>query len=155
MPATTVVVTTPDHVIATYRHLAIIIWKVNTTLEGVRALREAARALAGAHPAGIGLLTLVEEGAPAPSGPARASMAQAAQTLGDVVRASAVTFEGDGLRASLVRAVVSGVNLVAKQPFPHQVFATVQAASQWLGPRLGPAIEPREIAQAVAQIRGR
>ncbi len=51
------------------------------------------------------------------------------------VRASALVFEGEGFSASMVRAVATGLALLARTSFPHHVFADVTAAADWLARR--------------------
>jgi hypothetical protein len=81
---------------------------------------------------GIALLTIVEVDAPVPESDVRDSVARFLRDSGWCIRTSAVVHEGAGFRASLVRAVVTGLTLAAHQPFPHKVFAAVPLASAWL-----------------------
>ena len=59
--------------------------------------------------------------------PPAASRNELAATLrgASFIKASAVAFEGQGFRAAAVRGVVTGLTALARQPFPHKVFAHV------------------------------
>lgn len=145
-----------DFCTAAWREVFVIIWRHNTTMAGVDACREGIGALGEAHPKGVAQLTIVEPGAPMPSAATRDALAAVLRDFATTIKVSGVCFEGAGFRAAAVRSVVTGINLVAKQPFPHKVFATVNAAASWLGPSLpeGPA-PSREIVEAVADLRTR
>jgi len=139
---------------AIWRDVFVIIWRRNTTIEGVKACDRTLTEARPDLPKGCGALTIVEPGAPMPSAEAREALSLFLREAGDVIQLSAVVYEGAGFRAAAVRSVVTGISLVAKQPFPHKVFATVAAASSWMAPSLpvGPAAS-RDVIQAVADLR--
>ncbi|TPV95453.1 MAG: hypothetical protein B7733_09875 [Myxococcales bacterium FL481] len=124
-----------DHVLATYKNLSIVIWRLNTQPNACRALHRQTNRLADKFPDGVGLLTVVERSAPMPSTESRKLIASffAGSTR---IKASAVAMEGSGFRASAVRSVVAGLTMMAKQPFPHKVFATLAVGLHWLVPEL-------------------
>ena len=102
------------------------------------------------------ILTVVEKQAPTPSSEARAALSNVLRHGADAVIASAVVMEGDGFRASIVRSVATGLALVARQPFPHRVFARTEDAAEWLDLRLGgQALHPSaaQISVALEELR--
>lgn len=103
----------------------------------------------------VGVITIVEQNAPLPSAEARRAMAEFLSTRRGRIAASAVVFEGAGFRAAAVRGVVTGLTLVAQQPFPHRVFAVVKDAAAWIcgaGPAEWTGQAPR-LDGAVAALR--
>lgn len=64
-----------DYVLATWNEIVAVIWRHETTLEAVRQLDEAVAELVRSHPKGIGMLTVVAEGAPLPPSAARKAIA--------------------------------------------------------------------------------
>ena len=46
----------------------------------------------------------------------------------DFERASALVFGGLGFKASIIRGVVTGLNLLAGYPFPYRTFADADTA---------------------------
>ncbi|MDP9034310.1 MAG: hypothetical protein M3O50_05855 [Myxococcota bacterium] len=109
----------------------ILIWKVDTTMRGVAAAQSVYDAFAAEHPAGVFLLTVVEQDAPMPSSEVRAALAAFLSTGVNRTLFSAVAHEGTGFRAASVRSVVTGLAMLAKLPYPHKVFASVDQAARW------------------------
>ena len=143
-----------DYCTAAWRDLFVLIWRHETTLEGIKAGRDALASMGQSHPDGCAMLTIVEPGAPMPPAEARDALSEVLRDAGDIIKVSAVVFEGAGFRAAAVRSVVTGISLVAKQPYPHKVFATVDAAASWLSPSLpeGPT-PPQTLVDSVVTLR--
>lgn len=149
---------TDDHAIAKWRSVGLYVWRGTTT---VRAARELARTIGlarEADPRGPGvLLGVVEAGTPPPSSEARAALAESLESGAGYVRASALVFEGEGFQASMVRAVATGLALLARTDFPHQVFADVASASDWLERRTravgAPRYQAAELQAALRELR--
>jgi hypothetical protein len=76
---------------------------------------------------------VIGESAPLPSAEARALSATVLRRL--PLAFSVVTFEGAGFRAAAVRAVVAGISLLAKVPYPYKSFASIEDASTWVAMR--------------------
>jgi hypothetical protein len=125
-----------DYCFAGWNAIFIVIWRHDTTSDGVRNLDLKLRDHEKAHPDGCGLLTIIEQGAPMPTSEVRTALARFMTEGARVIRSSAVAFEGAGFRAAAVRGVVTGLTMLARQPYPHKVFATMPDAAQWLGASL-------------------
>lgn len=108
----------------------IVVWKVDTTEAGMKRVSDLFRA--ASLPDRIGMLTIVDENANMPSSEARALGATFLARNANRIVASAVVHEGSGFRAAAVRAVVTGLSMIARQPYPHKVFPEVQPAASWL-----------------------
>jgi hypothetical protein len=115
------IVKTQDYALASWQQIFAVIWRRDTTVEGGEHLRSACTAFARTQPRGIGLLTVVESGAPLPPGPARRAIADFLAEGSAFIKCSAVVFEGSGFRAAAVRSVVTGLTLMARQAYPHRV----------------------------------
>jgi hypothetical protein len=146
-----------DYAFGGWRQYFVVIWRGETTMEAVDRLKTDFNAFAKTRADGAGFLTVVERHAPLPSGSVRDELARFLSAA-SILKASAVVFEGSGFRAAAVRSVVTGLTLLAKQPFPHKVFATVTQGSHWLVPEMnramGDAIGADELIDAVAVLRG-
>lgn len=120
-----------DHAVGTWNDYFIVIWRNETKMEAVEGMTKLFDEFAGQHPDGVGFVTIVERNAPLPPGSVRDALAR---FLGQAttIKGSGVVFEGSGFRASAVRSVVTGLTMLAKQPFPHKVFATVEQVTTWL-----------------------
>jgi hypothetical protein len=137
--------------------MLLVMWRGETRATTVNAMYPALQKLTRHFPKSVGMLTVIEENAPAPSAEARAAIARLFASAADDVICSAVAFEGSGFRAAFVRGVVTSLTMLARQPFPHKVFPGVPQAAVWLMPRL-PTITPRvatqaQMVEAVAQWR--
>lgn len=148
-----IIETGPDQTLAFWGDTFIIIFHRNTTVPGVAALANAASRFAEARPNGIGTVTIVEETAPMPPSDARAALAKALDDHSERVRVSAVAYEGTGFRAAAVRSVVAGLTMVARQPYPHKVFATVEEAMVWMAPQLPSPTSGQDLIDIVATLR--
>lgn len=140
---------TPDHVVATFHHVVITLFARETRPAIEVPIRKAMESLEGRYPGKLVLLSTVAEGAPLPGPEARAALAEAMRAGGNRVQRSALHFEGNGFRAAAVRGVTTGLILVARQPYPHQVFKSLEEAAAWVAPE----IDTRELLGAVDAVR--
>jgi hypothetical protein len=147
----------PDHLIATWRNVVILVWRRETLVAAVDAAQDVYDKLALANPGGLFLLTVVEAGAPPPSQEARYALARFLSSGAGRMILSAVVHEGSGFRAAFVRGVVTGLALLANLPYPHKVFGSVEEAATWFRMK---ATAPRswgeqELVLAVKELRQR
>lgn len=124
-------VATNNHILATWRNVVILVWRKDTTLEGVADAQRTYDDLAREHANGIFLMTIVEFGAPMPPPDVRDALATFLASGAGHTILSAVAHEGTGFRAAAVRSVVTGLAVLAKLPYPHKVFATADEACAW------------------------
>ncbi|WP_437521435.1 serine/threonine-protein kinase [Sorangium sp. So ce726] len=115
------IVKQPDYVLASWRQIFCIIWRQETTDDGVRRIGDSCTEFAKQHPRGIGLLTIIESRASLPPGHVRDALSAFLADASAFTRCSAVVVEGTGFRAAAVRSVVTGLSLVARQRYPHKV----------------------------------
>lgn len=143
----------PDLSLATWGDAFLLIWHHNTTVTGVSTLERTLNAFAAERPNGIGLITVVEESAPMPPSDARDVLAQFLERASSHIKVSSVAFEGSGFRAAAVRSVVAGLTMVARQSYPHKVFATVEEAMTWMAPQMPSPTTAKELSETVAATR--
>jgi len=89
----------------------------------------------------------------------RKQMAHIIRRWEDARTASATVILAEGLRGSLHRSVLTGLQLLAPAPHPTKVFATIPDAAWWLSPHVGQtcglAVTPEEITAAVDELAAR
>lgn len=131
MPSTLQVIeVTTDHALGHVGDVLLYVWRRQTTVAGVARLKAHAAAPRARERF---LLGVVEQGATLPAREVRDQLAAILKDgLGGRAVASALIFEGTGLQENLVRAAVMTLRLLARQRYPHQVFATTSAALDWL-----------------------
>lgn len=150
-------IATPDHVLATWKNVSLLVWRRETTIEGVRAARDVYDQLSKASPGGVFLCTIVEAKARAPDLEPRRALARFLANCSGTMIMSAVVHEGVGFTAAMVRSVVTGLALVANLPYPHKVFPTLSDADTWFranSPVAG-AWREGELLDVVTEIRRR
>ena len=93
---------TADHVLATWRSVVVVVYRVETTTEALRRLRPIVDDLAQQYPEGIHYLTIVETGAREPSSEVRDAISTFFTKSANAVKLSALVFEGTGFRAAFL-----------------------------------------------------
>lgn len=149
---------TPDFALGYWHDVFICCWRVRTTMEGAGELQAHCEEFGKSRSEGIGLLTIIEANAPAPENDARAAIADFLGTA-HYIRGSGVAFEGTGFRAAAVRSIVSGLTMLARQPYQHKVFDAVPTTMNWLIPELSEHLpidySATQAIDAVERFRGR
>lgn len=132
---TRIIRATGDYALGLWANLLIVLFRVRTTVEGADDIRETCAQVEKEFANGIGMLTIIEQHAPAPDGEARAGLADLMRNAG-YIKASGVAFEGSGFRAAMVRSIIAGLSMIARQPYPHRVFSNLTDTLDWLIPEL-------------------
>ena len=120
----------PDYALGSLGPVYVVVWRNETTMKGARHLASGFtdfRTKGNPH----GLITIVEPGAPLPGSEPREIIADFLKSASEHLVVSAVIFEGEGFRGAAVRGVVTGLTMLARQSYPHRVFATMEEASSW------------------------
>ena len=131
--------------------VAVLCWHERPTIAALKATQD----FFVAHYQGrdMALLTIVEPTAAPPESHERAHMlANMHRFTG--LRVVASVIEGEGFKAAAIRAVMAGLNLALRQPYPIRIFATVTEAAPWLHERFpGTWSNPPQLVQAVERRR--
>ena len=146
---------TEDHIIFSWDRCLGLVWKRETTVAGMEAYTQVYRELSLRFPSGIYLMTVVEQDASMPGYDAREAVAVFMRAGAGRIRMSAVVHEGAGFRAAAVRSVVTGFTMLAKVPYPHRIFATVEQGAKWLGTTKYRDVDEEYSVQAVHDARRR
>ena len=119
--------------IAIWSRVFVNRWRTVATLERLQVIGEHQRGLVRAVPDGrIAVLTVLEDRSGAmPSGPARKEAEAVAKSVREAVILQAQVVEGDGFVAASIRALLSGISLAIRAPYPNNVFRTVDEALPW------------------------
>jgi len=121
-----------DVVIAVWDRVVLAVFRGRTTVAGLRSGREVIAQHAAACNGPILLLTVIEANTPLPHLDARVEIIALLKEANGKVERSGIVFEGEGFRASTVRAIVAGVSLFSRPEFPHRMFASVGSAARFL-----------------------
>ncbi|HEX2734478.1 MAG TPA: hypothetical protein VHM70_22880 [Polyangiaceae bacterium] len=117
---------------------AVLVWHERISVEGVESVARVFARLSEAHAEkGFGFLTIIENEADVSTSPAaRNAMSKALTDHERCLRAAAIAYEADGFKATIVRSVVTAINLIAGARFPNRVFRDNREALKWLGQKL-------------------
>lgn len=124
--------------IAVWSRVFINRWRTVATLERLVVLGEHQRALVQATAdKRIAVLTVLEDKSGAmPSGPARKEAEAVAKSVREAVALQAQVVEGDGFVAASIRALLTGITLAIRAPYPNKVFKTLDEALPWVEEQL-------------------
>jgi hypothetical protein len=141
--------------IAIWSRVFISRWRKVATLERLAVVGEQQRALVQAMDDGrIAVLTVLEDKSGAmPSGPARKEAEAVAKSVRDAVALQAQVVEGDGFVAASIRALLSGISLAIRAPYPNKVFKTLDEALPWVEEQLRKAGYAQDAAGISAAVR--
>lgn len=141
--------------IAVWSRVFINRWRTVATVERLVALGEHQRALVRATAdKRIAVLTVLEDESGAmPSGPARKEAEAVAKSVRDAVALQAQVVEGDGFVAASIRALLSGISLAIRAPYPNKVFKRVDEALPWVEDQLRRAGYAQDAAGVAAAVR--
>ena len=98
-------------------------------------------------------LAVVEPAAPPPDAGARPVFAKAMRECGPVMRGGAYVVPAGGFAAATIRAAITGLSLLAREPYPIEVFAAPERASAWIAERLGDGWTGARVLAAVVRAR--
>lgn len=143
----------PDCAFGVVDDLFICLWRESQpTLESAEKCGELVKQHQQTRQGPIGLVTIVPENSPTPDGAVRKRIADVLSASTNV-KGSAVCFEGTGLRATIVRTIVTGITLMARLSFPHQVFASALAGTAFVVACLRDArVESRDARELAGEI---
>jgi hypothetical protein len=131
--------------------VAVLIWHTEVSLDGAKAIEAVFAQLRRRNFAkGFGFLTIIESKSDinAPTA-ARQAIAQALSDYGGEIRAAAIVYEAGGFKATIVRSVITAINLASSTRFPNRVFSNTRHALDWLADELQ---EPALLAQLLAGV---
>jgi hypothetical protein len=143
----------PGYVVATAGRCLIQITVERTTATTVGLIRRALEDLSERH-AAFGYLCVLEPTAQLTMAPdIREGVNAFARRYSDRFTGAAIVFEVPGFQATVVRSVVTAVNLASRATHPTKVFDDLRAGTTWLS-RLTPG-EPTasRLFQLVTQLR--
>jgi len=152
-PAIGIVASDSDWVCARWRNVVFLVWRGVTTAERAHIAARVLREMVAEHEQGVGIVTVVEPNAPPPDGAVRPIFAKGMREHGSKIRACAYVVPQGGFGGAAVRAAITGLSLVAREPYPTRTFATPDAAAEWLDARLARAIPMSTIVAAIERAR--
>lgn len=141
--------------IAIWSRVFINRWRTVATLERLLVLGEHQRALVQATgDKRIAVVTVLEDKSGSmPSAPARKEAEAVAKSVREAVIVQAQVVEGDGFVAASIRALLTGIALAIRAPYPNKVFKTVDEALPWVEEQLRKAGYAEDAAGVAAAVQ--
>ena len=144
------------YAVSTVGRIIVLVWNDTPSVEGVVALKDAfVTADARSKVDALGLLTLIE--AKAGGGmppPVRDHLAQVIKENERAIKATAVVYEGTGFRATIVRSVLTAINMLNRPDYWFAVFQNRTLATEQLLAQMGRSEVPTrdELLEALASL---
>jgi hypothetical protein len=126
----------PNHAAGIWRNLLVVYWLGDTRPGAVARLTQPMLRLGAQFEDGIGLMQVVGPKTAAPTSEARAALATLLKAGREVIVCSSLVVPGVGFRMAAARGLATGLIMLARPPFPHEVYATVEQAAEWQCTRL-------------------
>lgn len=141
--------------IAVWSRVFINRWRTVATVERLAVLGKHQHALIKATPDHrIAVVTvLADKSGSMPNGPARKEAEAVAKSVRDAVAVQAQVIEGDGFVAASIRALLTGIGLAIRAPYPNRVFKSVDEALPWVEEQLRKAGYGQDAAGVSAAVR--
>lgn len=113
--------------------VCVVLWRGAVTPESFALQSAALSEVVGRHPEGAGFLCVIEPTARPPDDELRRRSAEMITSHGKKLRCVATVVEGSGLKASITRAVLSGISLLARdRTTTADYFADARAGASWM-----------------------
>ena len=154
-PAPHVVFASENGIVGSYGNVIVWRWLGAPNDETLAVVRREVATLLKASPDGIGSLHVIQlPDATFPDDVQRKKIVQLRVDCAYAIQASALLFEGDGIRGAIIRSLVTAVMLASGNKRPQVVFGTAPAAITWLRAQLGtPAPDALGLARAIALVK--
>ena len=151
--ATSVVAFDSDWASGRWRNILVLVWRGQTNFARAKRAIALAKDMAAEHAAaGMGIIIVVESKALVPDADARPVFVAGMRECGPSIRGAAYVVTASGFGGAAIRAAISGLSLVAREPYPTRVFATPNDAAKWLSTTLRD-VTPEQIVTAVERVR--
>jgi hypothetical protein len=125
----------------TWRNVAINVWGAGPSVQRLRALRTAFRALKERYPRTATITVLDADGLPSLTPEEREEAAAMARDTAGTTIAVAHVLEASGFSAAARRMVLSGVMLLSRPRYPHKTFDSAAGAARWIAEQIAPPAE--------------
>lgn len=156
MPAPQVIYEDDGLQIATWSRVFINRWRTVASQERLAILGQHQRALVDATDDRriAVIVTLEDKTGLMPNAAARKEAELVAKSVRDAVIVQAQIVEGEGFVAASMRALLTGVMLAIRAPYPNKVFKTVEDALPWVEGQLRRAGYEQDAAGVTAAVLG-
>lgn len=147
------------HAVKRSKNVIVLVWKGIPVMQGVDALRTSfAEAKQQLTRESLALVTVFEAAAikKTPEAAVREGVAKVLADFEDVIGGGVIVFEGGGIKATVIRTLITAINLREKVNFPHRVVGSVGDGCNWLSDALGEELRlsPDELLGFVNRVRG-
>ena len=121
--------------ISTLANVIVLIWTGAPSVDGVKTCTSAFTTLRREDPKSkVGLLSIIEQeaGHGTMDASVRNELSRMLKDNEKAIQAAAVVFEAQGFKATVVRSVVTAIQMASRVSFPSSVFQDRFAGAKWL-----------------------
>jgi hypothetical protein len=143
-----------DAAVACVDHYVVLLWRRNVVQLGVDWTRTAFMRVSRAMPKRkIVFLTVVETGCEIASSDIRRELAKVLRTHESEIACASIVFEEGGFRMTILRSVITAINVTSGIRFPQAVFSSLDTALSWIDTRTRPG-DPTLRPKLMSTLRG-
>lgn len=148
-----------NHVAGVWKNMLVVYWLGETNPGAVARVTQHLQRLGAQFSTGIGLMQVVGATTGPPPSDARDALAKMLKSGSSFIVCSSLVVPGVGFRMAAARALATGLIMLARPNFPHEVYSTVEEAAIWhcslLPPTEGPRVAPSDIVSIVKTLQAR
>jgi hypothetical protein len=125
-----------DWTCASWRQLYFLVWRGDATVVRARLANSAFETFIAKQKGKMAGLVVVEPHATPPESDVRPIFANMMRKAGDRVVGLAYVVPHSGFKGAMLRGAITGISLLAREPYPTHVFTKLDESLVWLGSRL-------------------
>lgn len=154
-PSDGVVTSSAEVAAGIVENVAVIVWRGVVDSDAQRSVEAVIERTVRHHPENVSVIIVVEPTSPPPSAELRTAGNEMLSRMARDIRSVAGVIEGDGLRASLVRSVMTGIAIVAarQEPIPMKFFGSTAGASMWTTGNVKTTLTSERLTEGIEAIR--
>ncbi|MEN9577234.1 MAG: hypothetical protein RJA70_243 [Pseudomonadota bacterium] len=128
-----VIAHTPEFAVYTLERVVVLWWRTEVVVGGANAITTAFRKLVAEGSEPIGFLTIINADCDVRTpAPVRAAISKLLNTYDKTIGAAGIVYGAQGFKATVLRSVITAINLASRSSFPNRVFPDLHHGEQWL-----------------------
>lgn len=132
----------------------IVIWRGVVTQAALRRINVEILRLAKLQPGTCAYVNVIEKASPHPAGPERKLAIEGVARPGKSLACMAAVIEGNELRSTVVRAIITGMMLLLPRRQPTKLFKTTNKMAAWVRSQIS-SVRASELVRAIEILRNK
>ena len=142
------------HRFVTSGDTAIVVWRSAPTVAAAARMIPFVRDHYTERGRPIYIFVVIVDGISPPDDAARAAMAESMAKTAAYTKMIVSVIQGEGFRASVIRSIAAGMQILARKSAPGKIFATEEEAIVWLSAHDPSVVRQDELREGIALAMG-